>query len=181
MGPPTIRRVADDEVESVAALLLRANEEHLSVFPPDVARSYRLELADVAGRLPFAEIYVAVTEGRPVGSVTYLPDAALDDHPWPEGGAVLRLLAVDPGARGRGLGRRLTAVCIDRAREQGAGFLALHTAPLMAAARHLYEGLGFTRTPVYDFDPAAHYGEGGAQPDEPLWGLAYLLSFDPHA
>jgi GNAT superfamily N-acetyltransferase len=91
---------------------------------------------------------------------------------------VLRFLAVEQAERGRGLGGLLVGVCIERARAVGSAFLALHTAPSMRAARQLYEGVGFARCPEHDFDPGAHYGRG-SRPDEPPWGLAYLLPLEP--
>jgi hypothetical protein len=36
----------------------------------------------------------------------------------------------------------------------------LHTAAFMSAAVRLYEGLGFTRAPAFDFDGASHFGGG---------------------
>lgn len=175
--PVAIRAVRPDEAEAVALLLVRANEEHLARFPPPVAAGYRPQLLDVAGRLSSAEVYVAVDgdgDGGIVGTVTFVPDADDDDHPWPPGGSVLRFLAVAPEARRRGVGRQLTEWCIGRARRVGAAYLALHTAPVMTAASRLYEALGFERAPDRDFDPMAHYGDGHA-PDEPPWGLAYIL------
>lgn len=169
-----LRAMRLDEADSVAKLLLRANEEHLADFPAGVARSYREELMAVRSRWGATELYVVEREGRLVGTVTFVPDAAGDAHPWPDGGAVLRFLAVEPSEQGRGVGERLTAVCISRAREQGSGYLALHTAPTMRAARAVYERLGFVRAPEHDFDPAAHYA-GAADPEQPPWGLAYLL------
>lgn len=173
----SIRRMHAGEAAAVSALLLRANEPNLAAFPPDVARSYREELLDVARRAAGAETYVLSLGGSLAGSVTYVPDAADDSHPWPADGAVLRFLAVEPSARGRGLGELLTHVCLDRAREQGARYLALHTAPGMIAARRLYERLGFQRAPRHDFDPRAHYGAGSRAGEAP-WGLAYLLELD---
>lgn len=177
---PAIRRMHAGEAAAVSALLLRANENNLAAFPPEVARSYRAELLDVARRAAGAETYVLPLDRSVAGSVTFVPDAAADTHPWPAGGSVLRFLAVDPPVRGRGLGQRLTTCCVERAREQGAGFLALHTAPTMLAARRLYERLGFQRAPRHDFDPDAHYG-AGARAQEPAWGLAYLLELDAGA
>lgn len=82
--------------------------------------------------------------GPVAGTVTYLaPDHPDYDHvaqDW----AVIRALAVHPGARGRGLARALTDTCLARARADGAATVGLHTAELMTAARTLYEGLGFT-------------------------------------
>lgn len=177
VATPTVRAMMADEIEVVRDLLLAANEENFSAFPPGIAMAYRADVLDVAGRLAFAEVYVAALADLVVGSVTYLPDASDDDHPWPLGGAVLRLLAVEPTARRHGTGERLAICCIERARSGGARFLALHTAPSMKAARRLYERLGFMRTPEYDFDPGAHYGDAPAAPGVEGWGHAYMLRF----
>lgn len=163
-----------EEADDVAGLLLRANTENLAGFPADVARGYRVELLDVAGRPVGVQTYVLQLDGRLAGTVAFVPDAADDSHPWPHGGSVLRFLAVEPEHRGAALGERLTAFCIERAAAQRARFLALHTAPAMGAARGIYEKLGFVRAPEHDFDPAGHYGRG--RNDDPPWGLAYLLA-----
>lgn len=65
----------------------------------------------------------------------------------------VRLLAVAPEARGRGVGEALIRECIRRARAAGAGSITLHTMPMMAAAMRLYERLGFARDPALDFHP----------------------------
>ena len=168
-----VRDMCASEVHAVATLLLAANEEHLTLFPSTVAAAYRAELADVAGRLAVADVLVAEGPTGLVGTVTLLGDAADDSHAWPLGGAVLRLLAVDPSERGAGVGTNLSRACIERARTGGAAYLGLHTSPFMAAARSLYERLGFVRAPEHDFDPQLHYG-GDATSAEP-WGLAYVL------
>jgi ribosomal protein S18 acetylase RimI-like enzyme len=64
------------------------------------------------------------------------------------------LLAVDPGARGHGVGDALMQAGIQRARATGAGALTLHTTPMMAAAMRLYTRLGFVHVPELDFEPA---------------------------
>lgn len=177
MNEPTVGLLAAAQAAAVAELLVRANEEHLATFPPEVAAAYRRELSDVAARPASAEVYVAHVAERLTGTVTFLPDAADDTHPWPPGGSVLRFLAVDPQARGHRLGGRLTQLCIERARSTGSRFLGLHTAPVMAGARRLYESRGFERVPELDFDPGRHYGDGTPE-DEPPWGLAYVLRLD---
>ena len=59
--------------------------------------------------------------------------------------AKLRLLIVEPRARGTGLGKRLVRECIAFARAKGYRKLVLWTQANLAAARAIYRGLGFKR------------------------------------
>jgi ribosomal protein S18 acetylase RimI-like enzyme len=56
----------------------------------------------------------------------------------------IRFVSVDPEFGGQGIGKKLTTICIETARQNGEKTIALHTSELMEKARHIYESIGFT-------------------------------------
>jgi ribosomal protein S18 acetylase RimI-like enzyme len=149
-----IRPVRPDEYERLGALTVAAYvrlEGH--VHEPD----YERQLADIASRAeaPSTVVLAAVDDdGEVVGGVTYVRDhsSPMAEHLF-DGTASIRMLAVDPGAQGRGVGRRLSEACIERARADGASDVVLHSTPWMTTAHRLYEGLGFVRDRSLDLAP----------------------------
>jgi ribosomal protein S18 acetylase RimI-like enzyme len=154
--PFRIREARDDELDAVAEVMVAAYEEYI---PPDTTGellAYREDIRDVRSRRAHATLIVAEERARILGAVTYYPDASREGHAgWPPQWSVVRLLGVHPDARGRGIGRLLTAECIRRARAGGCAAVGLHTTEFMAVARAMYERMGFVRVPDLDFSPIA--------------------------
>jgi DNA-binding MarR family transcriptional regulator/GNAT superfamily N-acetyltransferase len=88
------------------------------------------------------EGWIAEVNGVPAGSVFCVPDTGAET-PGGETTARLRLLLVEPWARGLGLGGRLVAACLDFAREAGYTDIVLLTYDQLAAARRVYQAAGF--------------------------------------
>jgi GNAT superfamily N-acetyltransferase len=112
---------------------------------------YEAEMRDVAARVQTAEVLVAVApDGRVLGAVTFVPGLGplAEFEGADESG--MRMLAVDPAAQGRGVGRLLAQACVERARATDRSRLVLHTTTAMHGAHRLYQGLGFARTPELD-------------------------------
>ena len=78
--------------------------------------------------------WIAELDGENVGCVMLAND---------KGVARLRLLLVDPKARGLGLGAKLVDECLRFARKSGYKKVTLWTHSLLTAARHIYEKAGF--------------------------------------
>ncbi len=94
--------------------------------------------------------WIATVDGRRAGSVFVMRGS--------DRGARLRLLLVEPWARGHGLGGRLVEVCLAGARELGYRRITLWTNEALHAARRIYEREGFelvSREPHRRFGPEA--------------------------
>jgi DNA-binding MarR family transcriptional regulator/GNAT superfamily N-acetyltransferase len=79
--------------------------------------------------------WIAEREGENVGSVFLVKKSSSI--------AKLRLLLVEPSARGLGIGKRLVEECVHFGREAGYKKIMLWTQSELAAARGIYKGSGF--------------------------------------
>ncbi len=150
-----IRDAETAEMDAILELTLAAYNEFGTTMPAINWRGLRHTVVKTLNDPGNAEVIVAEADNELVGSVLLFPgnsdaygSGKIEGADLPE----LRLLAVKPNARGKGIGTMLMEECIRRARAAGAAALGLHTGDSMVVALPMYERRGFIRTPEFDFD-----------------------------
>ena len=135
------REALAGELAAADRVACRAFAEYEAEFPewiPLLARG--LPVTELARE---ARILVASVDGEIAGTVGYVGPGRAKPACFPPEWAILRMMAVDPAHRGRGVSRALLGECARLAKHDGAAVLGLFTSPAMKAAICLYASAGF--------------------------------------
>lgn len=154
----SVRNADATEFERIGKLMIKVYSS-LEGFPTEQEQPdyYRMlaTVGDFTGK-PGTEILVAETDNNEiVGAVVFFDDM----RHYGSGGtatgetnaAGFRLLAVDENVRGKGVGKLLTAACIEKARAKKRQQVIIHTTKSMQPAWRMYEQFGFKRSEDLDF------------------------------
>ncbi|WP_409300716.1 GNAT family N-acetyltransferase [Peribacillus sp. SCS-155] len=164
-----VRDALSEEVQLIRAQRVNSYEEHARKIPAGHWKALKQAISSEADVQPGVQLIVAELNGEIKGSVALFPaktdayEGYVGELDYPE----IRMLAVAPEARGKGVAKVLISECIRRAKVNGFHSIGLHTGEFMETAMRLYEGLGFQRLPQNDFVPA----------DDGIVVKAYLLNF----
>lgn len=153
-----IRNARPEEFTAVGQLMVEVYSQ-LDGFPKEQDQLAYYSMLRNVGHLtakPDTELFVAIgSNGDLDGAVVFFGDMQY----YGSGGtatqekdaAGFRLLAVNPLARGTGVGKQLTVHCINRAKELKRQQVIIHTTKAMLVAWKMYEKLGFNRSEDLDF------------------------------
>lgn len=145
--PPAPPRLRDLRVGELGWVIAR----HGALYAQEYGWDWRFEglvariCADFAERFDASRerAWIAEWQGVPMGCV-FLVQARDDTRGAPiEGVAQLRMLIVEPAARGQGIGKRLVAACETFAVEAGYRRIRLWTNSILLAARGIYQAAGY--------------------------------------
>lgn len=151
-----VREAEKKELPMIRKQRVQAYSEHIQAIPEEHWQALKKAISSEADQQQKVELLVALLDGEIAGSVALFPaktdayEGFVEEVDYPE----IRVLAVDPRYRGKGIAAALIEECISRARRKGYNFIGLHTGDFMKKAIALYEGYGFERMPQYDFEPA---------------------------
>jgi len=148
----TIAGLLGDAAEARPAFILRPHRpgdmgwvaaRHGALYSEEYGLNHKMEayVAEVVAKFlrefdPAREhCWIAEQDGTPIGSVFLVKES--------DSVAKLRLLIVEPKARGLGVGRRLVEECVRFARRAGYREITLWTHSILVSARRIYDSLGF--------------------------------------
>jgi ribosomal protein S18 acetylase RimI-like enzyme len=139
------RKAETDDSKQLQELGLLSYGQFFHLLSNEAKEKMETNLKDekrVIELLTTSTCFVCLSNEKIVGMAYVL----LSGNPWdiyPANWSYIRMVGVNPAYSGKGIGKKLTTMCVDFAKSNNEKIIALHTSEMMDAARHIYESLGF--------------------------------------
>lgn len=151
LEPVRVAVAAPDRPDVLAAAGALTAEAYHADRLLDGDEDYEVELRDAERRSREAVLLVATTGDVVVGTLTLAPYGSSYAEVATPGEVELRMLAVAPEARRRGVAERLVVAALRETVARGTRRVVLSTLDSMRAAHRLYQRLGFVAAPERDW------------------------------
>jgi ribosomal protein S18 acetylase RimI-like enzyme len=156
LAPVTVRQATAADAEVVGELTEQAYRAG-GFLDGDGGPVYAAELRDARRRIQQAVVLVAELDGTVVAGITLAAPGTPYAETAQPGELEVRMLAVAPRARRRGIAELLMRAAADHARRTGHRRVVLCTERPMLDAHRLYERLGYRRQPERDWTTGTGY------------------------
>jgi ribosomal protein S18 acetylase RimI-like enzyme len=154
---PRVRLAIINEASIISLVLREAFAEHEPLYTSEAFIITTPTLEQILNRWHEGPVWIAQDAGQIVGTISAVPkDQAL----------YIRSMAIQPKARGKGLGQILLEQVENFARQHGFKRMLLSTTPFLYRAIGLYEQFGFVRidegphelhrTPLFTMEKPIH-------------------------
>ena len=140
-----IRNAISLDFENISLVSRAAYQEYAAILSAEDWQKMEHSLSNVEHTAKIANFFVAEVEKKIVGAIAYYPPGKSNSQFFNSQWASLRLLAVAPNYRGKGIGKLLTEEGIKSAIEDRAAAVGLYTSEAMTVAQKMYSSLGFKR------------------------------------
>ena len=140
-----LRDATPSDFDTVADLSIAAYQEYAPKLTAENWQIMKRSIVKVDRTAMTAEFIVAKIDSTIAGAIAYYPPGKSNPQFFDSQSASLRLLAVSPNYRGRGIGKLLTKEKILRAKKDNAWGIGLYTSEIMTTAQTMYSSLGFQR------------------------------------
>jgi ribosomal protein S18 acetylase RimI-like enzyme len=143
--PYGIRLATPLDFPAINLLCVEAYRDFESAIGPARWQEMKETLSHASDLSRYGDLIVAEDGQGLLGVVVYVPPGRSDGTIIPSQWATIRMLAVSPSHRGKGIGKKLTEKCIERARRDRAERIGLTTGEMMTVALPMYERMGFEK------------------------------------
>lgn len=139
------KEASADDLKQLKELAIIAYAPYSNVLTSENRETFNKSLNDEKALLALilkSKVFTCSDENTIVGMAFLIPHGNPTDI-YHEDWCYIRMVGVHPGFTGQGIGRKLTEMCIEKAKELSEEIIALHTSEFMKSARHIYTSLGF--------------------------------------
>lgn len=141
----TFRKGKLEDKDKLQALGILSYSQHKEAMTPENWNKYNSFMSNpdtFSYLMSTSTCFLCEYENEIIGMAFLVPNGhptEMFDEKW----SYIRMVGVNPIYSGRGIGKKLTEMCLNFAKETNENNVALHTSEFMNAARHIYEGFGF--------------------------------------
>lgn len=140
------RQVVEKDLKDLKALAINSWQQFQKELTDD---NWKILYNKISNDKTFSDLlttsygFVCETEKKEIVGMAFIVPSGKQHDIFEKEWAVIRFVTVKQAFGGLGIGKKLTEMCIEWAKQNNEETIALHTSEMMHSARHIYESYGF--------------------------------------